>query len=215
MLDRLTSLSRMLGLLVVSNLVIASPAAAHKVSVFAAVQGKAISGEAYFRDGAPVRGARVMVFDAAGAKIGETQTDAAGRFSFEPRRRCDHRFMVDGGDGHAAQYTVRADELPASLPDGGGTSVATSESNPASPSIVPIADPPGKRIAEPSDSHQGLHGELEAIQAQIVQLRRELAAREDSARWRDVLGGIGYILGLMGLTFYFLGVSRKRMKDEG
>jgi nickel transport protein len=197
------------------GLAVPSPAAAHKASVFAAAQGKAISGEAYFRDGAPVRGARVTVFDATGAKLGETQTDPAGKFSFEPRRRCDHRFVVDGGDGHSAQYTVRAEELPASLPDGGGTSSVTSQSDPAPPSSDPSAGPPVQRIAEPSDSHQGLQGELEAIQAQIVQLRRDLAAREDIARWRDVLGGIGYILGLMGLSFYFLGMRRKKMKDEG
>ncbi|HOU21896.1 MAG TPA: hypothetical protein PKX16_06700 [Kiritimatiellia bacterium] len=54
-----------------------------------------------------------------------------------------------------------------------------------------------------------LQGELQALQKQIVELRRDLAARDDRTRLRDILGGIGYILGLMGLAFYFLGTRRK------
>ncbi|NQV23281.1 MAG: hypothetical protein HQ518_02845, partial [Rhodopirellula sp.] len=33
------------------------------------------------------------------------------------------------------------------------------------------------------------------------ELREEL-------RWQDIIGGVGYILGLMGIVFYFLGVRR-------
>jgi nickel transport protein len=196
------------------SLLIATPADAHKASVFAAVRGKTISGEAYFRDGAPVRNARVTVLDAGGGKLGETQTDAAGRFTFEPSRRCDLRVVVDAGDGHAAEYTVRADELPADLADGGQGAAPAGESAPATSSFAAAKDRPGKQNAQPSDSLQDVRGELEAIQAQIVQLRRDLAAREDRARWSDVLGGIGYILGLMGLAFYFLGVRRKGIRDR-
>ncbi len=196
------------GLLLVLQLAIATPAAAHKASVFAAVQGKVISGEAYFRDGSPLRSAQVTVFDPAGAKLGETKTDAEGKFSFEPRRRCDHRVVVDGGEGHAAQCTVRADELPGGLPGGDAGQSAPDRSPQSSPANDPPATP-HVAAAGPPVRHDDLHGDLEAIQNQLVQLRRDLAARDDSARWRDVLGGIGYILGLMGLAFYFLGVRRK------
>jgi len=196
------------GLLLVFHLVDTSPAAAHKASVFAAVQGKVIAGEAYFRDGSPLRSAQVTVFDPAGAKLGETKTDAQGRFSFEPRCRCDHRVVVDGGEGHAAQYTVRAEELPSGLPKGGASSPTNVAQTPSAVQNSPAQ--PGAAVPQDSAGRDAdLRGELEASQSQRVQLRGDLAARDDTKRWRDVLGGIGYILGLMGLAFYFLGVRRK------
>jgi nickel transport protein len=204
------------GLAVIASVIIATPAAAHKASAFATVQGKAISGEAYFRDGSPIRNAQVTVLDPDGGNLGETKTDPAGKFSFEPRRRCDHRFVVDGGDGHVAQCTVAAGELPAGLPQG-GPAPATGNEGRAGPSSVAESTTESslKKPAESSGSHKDVRDELEAIQTQIAQLRRELAAREDRTRFRDILGGIGYILGLMGLTFYFLGSRRARMKDKG
>jgi len=183
-----------------------SPAAAHKASVFAAVQGKVISGEAYFRDGSPLRHAQVTVFDPAEVKLGETKTDAEGKFSFEPRRRCDHRLVVDGGEGHAAEYTVRAEELPSGLPEDAVKEDA------GRTGFQPVRDglesrPTHDSSCRPMDDR--LQGELQALQKQIVELRRDLAARDDRTRLRDILGGIGYILGLMGLAFYFLGTRRK------
>ncbi|HID75328.1 MAG TPA: DUF1416 domain-containing protein, partial [Planctomycetaceae bacterium] len=68
---------------------------AHKVVVFATVQEDRIDGEAYFRGGGPVRGAKVRVLDAEGQTLGETTTDADGRFSFRARQRCDHHLTLE------------------------------------------------------------------------------------------------------------------------
>lgn len=187
---------------------VATPAFAHKASVFATVRGKTVSGEAYFRDGTPLRGARITVLDPDGKQLAETQTDSEGKFSVPLVRRCDHRLVVDAGDGHAAESMIRAEEIPADLPG---------EKPPAPPPAAPPPAPGTQSSALPapgrsdpaSDGLAGVRAELEALQTQLVQLRRDLAAREDRARWSDVLGGIGYILGLMGLAFYFLGASAR------
>jgi len=50
-----------------------------------------------------------------GNVLATTTTDDAGHFRIEAKRRVDHRIIVDGGDGHVATYTIRADELPDSL----------------------------------------------------------------------------------------------------
>jgi nickel transport protein len=204
-------LGRQFALAMILAALINPQAWAHKASVFAAVQGKTISGEAYFRDGTPVRSARVTVFDPEGKPLAEAQTDSKGKFSVPLVRRCNHRVVVDAGDGHVAEYLVHAEEIPADLPG---------EKPPgAAPAARPVA-PPAESDAAPSPGHPtplsdamaGVRAELEALQTQLVQLRRDLAAREDRARWSDVLGGIGYIVGLMGLAFYFLGVSAKSKK---
>jgi nickel transport protein len=187
----------------------ADPARAHKMSAFAAVEGKKIVGEAYFRDGSPVRDAQVTISDAAGRKLGQSKTDDAGKFSFEPRTRCDHHFVVDAGDGHTAEYTVRSQELPGSLPAEGETP-APPVAKAVVPARAPTASGPTKsEAADPRLTGESVRGELEAIQREIVALRADLAASEGKARWHDVLGGIGYILGMMGVAFYFAGLRRK------
>jgi nickel transport protein len=193
----------------------AAPALAHKISVFAAADGKTIAGQAYFRDGAPVRNAQVTVFDAAGRKLGQFKTDEAGKFSFQPRSRCDHRFLVDAGDGHAAKYTVRGEELPSSLPTTGQTAPPPTALADAAARMPPAGGPPPASAADARAPEESLRGELEAIRQQIVALRADLAARDEKARWHDVLGGIGYILGLSGVTFYFAGLRRKSTGHAG
>ncbi|WP_231964007.1 hypothetical protein [Pasteurella dagmatis] len=38
---------------------------------------------------------------------------------------------------------------------------------------------------------------------EFVQLRKDIAQLEQKIYWRDILGGIGYILGLVGITLWF------------
>ena len=137
---------------------------AHGVHVSAYFHDGAIHGEAHFPDDTPVRKATVTAFDPAGEEIGRTTTDEKGEFSLETKFRCDHRLLVDTGDGHGGEYTVRATEL--------------------------LGDP------------------LEDIRQKLDDLREQL--------WlRDVLGGLGYIVGITGIAFYFLGVRRKESKRKG
>ena len=136
-------------------LVLAGPAMAHKLTVFAAVQGTKISGEAYFRGGAPVRKATVAVLGPKGEKLGETTTDEEGKFTFVPRVRCDHRLVASAGEGHAAEFTVTADELPRGLP--APENAALADKHPPSGSS-PRAAPPEPRVGgtgEPKVSGTG------------------------------------------------------------
>jgi nickel transport protein len=166
-------------------------ALAHKLNVFAWVEGRKIIGEAYFRGRAPLVGGAVTVFGPGDEKLGQTTTDAAGRFQFEPKLRGDHRLLVDTGDGHSESFTVTGAELPADLP-----AAPSGKQTTAPPSVV--SSPP---IATDSSATSG-------AQAQIALLRAELQEFRHEIRVRDVLGGLGYIVGLMGVAFYFLGVRR-------
>lgn len=38
---------------------------------------------------------------------------------------------------------------------------------------------------------------------EFVQLRKDIAQLEQKIYWRDILGGIGYIFGLVGITLWF------------
>jgi nickel transport protein len=49
-----------------------------------------------------------------------------------------------------------------------------------------------------------------AVVQKIRPLQREIADLKETTRLHDILGGIGYIMGIGGVVFYFLGVRRKK-----
>jgi nickel transport protein len=183
----------------------ASPAHAHKLKVFAAAVGARIEGSVYFVGGGPARGARIVVESADGTLIEALNADDSGAFAFTAKVRTDHVIVTSSADGHSARTTIPASVLPASLPlpaSGLGASAAE-----------------GRDLTAPAPPHEGKTGDLAAMEARIAEavaqqvapLREQLSAYEDRVRLRDVLGGLGYILGLAGLFAWM----RARRPTEG
>lgn len=188
--------------LLVLLVLLVSPASAHKIHVFASAKGTTIEGEVYASGNQPIRNAAVTVLGPRGEKLGETTTDDDGAFRFAARQRVEHTFVVDTGDGHHMKYKLPADELPASLS-------ASEKAPPAALKSMGAAPPSPSASSHENLDTAALRQELEAVHAQVVQLRKQLDAYEQQVRLHDILGGVGVILGLMGASFYFLGVLRK------
>ena len=53
-----------------------------------------------------------------------------------------------------------------------------------------------------------------AVSKRVRPLERELKDLKNEIRFHDILGGIGYIVGAMGIAFYFLGVLRKEKRAK-
>lgn len=179
-------------------------AAAHRLNVFAFADGANIRGEVYFTGGGPARSVRVVVLGPAGESLGDTLSGADGTFVVEARERVDHRIVADTGDGHQAQYVVRAGELPLSLPERTTQSAVGDR-----PPITARATPPGPETPP---------AELEAMVDRAVgrrlgTLSERLVALEQTIRWRDVLGGLGYIFGITGVACYM--AARRRSGAGG
>lgn len=183
----------------------AGPAQAHKVKVFATAEGPVITGYAYFPGGGRIKGGRVDILGPDGEKLGQVMTDERGEFSFQAQARIDHLLVLDAGQGHLARFLVEAEELPDSLTRGGGSGETETPSPPAAPGdTAPILGQitiSEERLAELLD---------QAVSRQIRPLRRQIEAFQEKIYWHDVLGGIGYIIGLMGLSLYFLGRRRSK-----
>ncbi len=187
---------------VLSLCILLSPAPlfAHQLHVFATAEGKTIRGRAYFRGGTPAQEVPVRAMDPAGEEIGRTTTDSNGQFSLEARFRCDYRLLVDAGEGHGGEYVIAAAALPGDLPPRSGGAAASPETTPAAASQ---SDPPRASSSAPDG------GQIESLRAQMAQLQAEVNGYEQRVRLSDILGGIGYILGLSGAAFYLLGLRRK------
>lgn len=182
-------------LFAVSLSVTAELAEAHGLKALVTVEGTSLVGSAHLTPRRPLRHATVTVTDADGNVLATTTTDDAGHFYIEAKRRVDHRIIVDGGDGHVATYTVKADELPDRLPPSPPTSLPPAGEG-SKPSPIATVSP-----ALPTSEADWRTFIDQSIARQIRPLREQLDAYQEKIWWHDVLGGIGYILGLGGLAF--------------
>jgi nickel transport protein len=160
-----------------------SPAAAHRLKLFATVEAGAIVGYAFFVGGGRPAMAMLLVRDANGTEVHRGGTDAAGAFRWQPPAVATYRLVVHAGDGHSASTTITADRL-------GGVA-----SPPALAAPVTDLAPAGAPCAA---------GDLAAlvdaaVARQVAPLLEAHAAAEARLRFNDVVGGIGMILGLGGI----------------
>lgn len=188
-----------------------STAWAHNVNVFAYVDGDTVATESYFYDGRKCRDSTIEVFDGRGKKLLEGTTDTEGRFSFRAPVRGDLLIRLTASMGHRAEYTVPAAELPEALPAAPGTVADTSKrrSAPARPAVEPGSESeslPTQRDVAAADIEQAVE---KAIARQLAPIRRTLEESRRTRRFSDIVGGIGYIVGLMGLILYFRSRQRR------
>ncbi|MCC6699217.1 MAG: cobalt ABC transporter permease [Candidatus Hydrogenedentes bacterium] len=167
---------------------------AHGLNLFAAPEGDAIKGSVYFASG-PAKNVAVKVFGPDDALLGETISGEDGTFLWTPPQRCDLRFVAETVDGHRAEFVVSASELSEDLPAAGPV---VAEPAPAAPQAPLRAD------AAPQEVN--LQQLIEsAVSREVQPLRAQIDALEHATRLRDVLGGIGYIVGVAGLLAWFKG----------
>ena len=188
-------------------------ASAHRVNIFAFVDGDAVQVECGFNRSQKVKQGTVEVFDAAtGAKLLQGATDGNGVFRFPVTaelREAGHdlNIRIIAGEGHQNDWTVSADELAAS-----GTpkavAVAAAETAPATPAAGQAA--PSASSASPVAAVSGgaTPAEIErivdaALDAKLSPIKRMLAEQTEAGpNLRDIIGGIGWIFGLIGIAAY-------------
>lgn len=201
----------------------AAPALAHRLQVFALANGDQIEGSAYFAGGGAASGVEVSVADASGQVLAELSPGADGRFSYRVDAPTDHVVVVRSADGHQAEWIVRAAELapafavassdkPTTALSVGMDAAHPAPSDDALPAPSELAPrmtiPPHQNADAAALGQPGIDPALTAalelaVARQLRPLREELAAARATASMRDVLGGIGYILGLAGIALWW------------
>lgn len=133
---------------------LARPALAHRVNVFAYVEGDTVHVECGYNRSDRVRFGRVEVKNPATGTVYLTgKTDDKGNFSFTvpPEARAgkaDLRILLQAGEGHQNDWTIKADEYLAAapagaLPTGPAPVAAFQAAVPAAPPATSPA-PPGR-----------------------------------------------------------------------
>ncbi|MBV5307745.1 MAG: carboxypeptidase regulatory-like domain-containing protein [Desulfobulbaceae bacterium] len=86
-------------------------ALAHKVNLFAYVEGETVFTESYFPDGKFVEDGVVEVFDKNNTKLLEGKTDAKGLFHFQLPRKEDLTIVINASMGHKNSFLLKASEM--------------------------------------------------------------------------------------------------------
>ncbi|NIQ89708.1 MAG: hypothetical protein GWN93_11925 [Deltaproteobacteria bacterium] len=177
---------------------------AHKVNVFAWVEGDTVFVEGYFPGGKKSRDSLVEVFNPAGTKLLEGRTNETGEFSFKIPERTDLKIVLTASMGHKNDFTLSASDLegPGSLP-----------------SSVPAkkhAHRVGESVPVSNDIHQLetiIDEALDRKLAPVIELIRD--TRKEGPTISQIVGGIGYIFGLFGLVMYLKSRNKKRRQETG
>lgn len=187
-----------------------SPAFAHKVNIFAYVEGAKIMTESYFNDGAPCKDSIIQVFDQEGKEILKGQTDIKGIFSFDiaslPQKDMDLTIVLTASLGHKAKYTLKATEFDAMIPQKDSSDYNTTKTIDVKKADDNIrhADVKASTPLETEQVQKVIEESVEnAVEKSTKSLKRAFVQMEKRVRFSDIIGGIGYIFGIMGLILFF------------
>jgi len=167
------------------------PAHAHNLKLFAAAQGSAVSGYAFFVGGGRAGSSSWTARDAQGTVIASGTTDGEGRFAFDLLRpvASDLTITVDTHEAHVASFTLPAiqlkgvDAVPVYATSGNLAEAGTNSSQAT----------PDRQIAALVEA---------AVQRQVAPVLDRVEQMDSRLRFVDVLSGIFFILGAAGTVLW-------------
>jgi nickel transport protein len=191
------------------------PAWAHKVMIFSWVEGDTVYTESKFSGGKKAKNCTVVVYDKEGKQLLEGKTDEQGKFHFKVPKKTDLRIVLKASMGHMGEWMIPAKEITAvgpvseerSAPDAGLQVAAKG----GSPSIETMTSGELSGPASVGLSRQEVKALIdESLDRKLAPILNMLVDSLDSGpRVSEVIGGIGYIFGLVGVALYFANRRRK------
>lgn len=195
----------------------AVPALAHKVTLFAYAEGGDIVADAFYSRSNKVRQGKIIVADAAtGEKLAEITTDEAGaaRFPVPPKAlaaRHDLKLTLMAGEGHQDEALIRASEFAPAPPAPKAPAPPAKEAGGGKPAVQAAQAPPRLDQAELEALVE--RAAERAVEKKVAPLRQMLERQAgDGPRMVEIVGGIGYILGLFGVAAF---VAARRKDKRG
>lgn len=179
-----------MALMMLGVLVFAGAAWAHSIYVFAYPEGAQICTSSYFGGKAKVKGGQVLMKTASGEILGRGQTDDEGLACFPAPEKAEVLvFSVEASGGHRGEFTLPPADYSALEPE----------------AVIVVSSPGGEG---PAAGAAGAltQADLNIALAPVMQKLAEMeSAAESRVSLRDVVGGLGWIIGLFGVYFWAVG----------
>lgn len=205
-------LSSILAILLCFYVLLPGQADAHRLNVFAWLENDQILVECNFGEKRPAANAAVTIVDDTDQKeLLHGKTNAEGKYSFAVPDiiRQGHGLIisVNAGQGHVGEWAMNASELYAAAALTAGFDAAALKekeqdhvhlrATPIQPGSVPM---PGSQL-DKEHMRSLLHA---ALEQHLAPIQRQLAAQSAKGpSMSEIIGGIGWIIGLVGTALYF------------
>jgi nickel transport protein len=190
---------------------------AHKVNIYAYAESGMVFSEGYFVDGTKCKYSLIEVFDGKnGTKLLKGETDKEGRFSFKIPKATSLKLVLHASMGHRAEYAIGEDEVRDAMgvretPKPPATKVTSK------PEVSTVVNTQQKESSEISVLKGLSESDIEVIVENVVDRKLKpiermlvtLQKRLKKPGVTEIIGGIGYILGIFGIIMYFK--SRKKI----
>jgi len=194
--------SKLVMLILFLSAVMLPKAEAHRVTVFAWVEGDMIHTQSKFGGGRKAQKAPIRVYDQHDNLLLEGKTDNQGQFRFKAPGKIEMKVVLAAGDGHRAEWIVRAAEFgksdhdsPASIRSPATNAGHTAETASKPASAETVTDISAAELQQLVET---------AIDKKLQPVIRMLVKKNTAGpTFKDIMGGIGYIFGLVGIATYF------------
>ena len=199
------------SLFTVCCLLFVSLANAHKVNIYAYAEDGLVHSESYFVDGTKCKNSVLEVFDEKdGTKLLEGKTDKEGKFSFKIPKVTSLKLVLHASMGHQSDFTIGEDEVREAMgvkQPSKSPSVKVPSKSEGSASIKTQKN----ETAEKSELKGISESEIETIVESVIDrklkpMERMLVKLQESSGKpgiTEIIGGIGYIIGILGIVAYF------------
>lgn len=184
-------------------------ASAHKAIIFAWVEGDTICTESKFSGGKKVKEGDVIVCDLQGNRLLEGKTNEQGEFSFKIPKKTTLKIVLQAGTGHRGEWTLPVEEMGEVTPQQSVQAEIKKTRETASIKTGKQTQSVSASKLSPDDIQLAVE---KALDKKLKPVMKKLAeSQEHDPTVKDILGGIGYILGLMGIASYVH--YRRKIKD--
>ena len=172
--------------LILSLLMANSTSFAHKVNIFAYVEGGTVCTESYFPDGKKVENGTIEVYDNRENKLLVGKTNKEGQFNFRLPGKGNLKIVLIASMGHRTSYNLSVNEQP-------DIQIYKKESKDLQLEKMVTVDL--EQIKGIIDS---------SMDRKLKPIMREIITSQQKKSFTEIIGGIGYIFGIMGIILYFL-----------
>lgn len=173
-------------------LIVPTLSMAHRVNLFAWVEGDTVYTESFFSDGTKSVDSRIDVFNSEGAILLTGQTDEEGKFAFKIPEKGDLRIVLNDSMGHRAEHVLSAGEMAGMAGSGYDRDGQNPTEMEGEKEVLVIHKETIKSLME------------EVLNEKLGPILRKLAVSEKKGpALSEIIGGIGYIFGLIGVALYF------------
>ncbi len=174
-------------------LTLTSLAHAHKITTFVYIDSTGVvHTETYFSDGTKAKNAKVRVYDnSTGKLLLQGTTNNKGIYNFKVPKITDLKIVVDAELGHRSVTIIKKKRL-------------SGLSQPPTTSPKLSKTPPLQNTYSAKAIDKALDKKLKPIYTMLIDIQQKLS----KPTMAEVVGGIGYIVGIFGLVAFIL--SRRK-----